>query len=135
MRHRFLRRWRFPWARKAQSGGGEYLTRYDYADPAIAPRAIWTSISVLGGLILLASGALFLAVLIRGHRSARVDPGVYRFSVAVHPPIALPFALNGFGLWITLMIALTLVNYGFPIAQLLALPNTSAPAIYVGGGP
>jgi cytochrome c oxidase subunit 1 len=36
--------------------------------------------------------------------------------------------------WIALMVALTLVNYGFPIYQLASLRSTSVPAIYVGGG-
>ena len=48
------------------------------------------------------------------------EPGAYRFSVAVHPPRTLPAALNGFGLWLGLMVGLTIVNYGFPIAHLLA---------------
>jgi hypothetical protein len=39
----------------------------------------------------------------------------------------LPVALNGFALWLTLMIDLTIVNYGYPIAQLLALMATSFP--------
>ena len=124
----------FPWHYVGILGMPRRMASYDYADAAIAPQAIWVSMSVLGGLILLASGALFLAVLIRGQRAAQVNPGNYRFSVAVHPPVTLPLALNSFGLWIALMVGLTLVNYGFPIAQLLALPNTSVPAVYVGGG-
>jgi cytochrome c oxidase subunit 1 len=44
----------------------------------------------------------------------------------------VPIALNGFALWLTLMVGLTLVNYGYPIAQLLALEGTSVPAVYVG---
>ena len=125
----------FPWHYVGILGMPRRMASYDYADPAIAPQAMWVSMSVLGGLILLASGALFLAVLIRGQRAARVNPGLYRFSVAVHPPVTLPLALNSFGLWIALMVGLTLINYGFPIAQLLALPNTSVPAVYVGGAP
>jgi cytochrome c oxidase subunit 1 len=31
------------------------------------------------------------------------------------------------------MIGLTVVNYGYPIAQLLALPQTSVPAVWIGG--
>ena len=50
----------------------------------------------------------------------------------MHPPARLPVALNSFGLWLALMIGLTVVNYGFPIAQLLALPKTNVPAVYVG---
>jgi cytochrome c oxidase subunit 1 len=88
--------------------------------------------SVLGGAILLVSGVLFFIVLVRGQLAARAEPGVYRFSVAVHPPVALPAALNGFGLWLGLMIALTIVNYGFPIAHNWATPDTAVPAVMVG---
>jgi cytochrome c oxidase subunit 1 len=50
----------------------------------------------------------------------------------VRPPRALPAALNGFGLWLGLMVALTIVNYGFPIAHSLATPGTAVPAVKVG---
>jgi cytochrome c oxidase subunit 1 len=50
----------------------------------------------------------------------------------VHPPVTLPVALNSFGLWLALMIGLTVVNYGFPIAQLMARNDTNVPAVYVG---
>ena len=46
--------------------------------------------------------------------------------------IPLPAALNGFGLWLGLMVGLTIVNYGFPIVHLLATPGTAVPAIDVG---
>jgi cytochrome c oxidase subunit I len=62
----------------------------------------------------------------------RTEPGTYRFSVATHPPRTVPAALNGFGLWLGLMIALTIVNYGFPIAYLLATPGNAVPAVMVG---
>jgi len=88
--------------------------------------------SVLGGAILLVSTGLFITVLVRGHQAPRVQPGAYRFSVAVHPSARVPAALNGFALWLCLMIGLTVVNYGFPIAHLLALPETSVPAVRVG---
>jgi cytochrome c oxidase subunit 1 len=107
---------------------------YDYANPAISPQAFSVSMSVIGGLILLVSGILFLAVLIRGHRAPAVEPGPYRFAVAVHTPARIPVALNSFGLGLALMIGLTVVNYGFPIAQLMALPQTNVPAVYVGAG-
>ena len=41
-------------------------------------------------------------------------------------------ALNSFALWLVLMIGLTLVNYGFPIAQLLARSDTAVPAVPIG---
>ena len=62
------------------------------------------------------SGILFIIVLLRGQFGPIRVPEAYRFSVALHPPVRLPVALNSFGLWVTLMIALTIANYGFPIA-------------------
>jgi cytochrome c oxidase subunit 1 len=108
------------------------MASYDYANPAIAPQALSVSISVFGGLLLVVSAGLFFAVLIRGHRAPQSHPGIYRFSVAVHEPVRIPVALNGFALWLTLMIGLTVVNYGFPIAQLLAIKDNAVPAVYVG---
>ncbi|MEO8922684.1 MAG: cytochrome C oxidase subunit I, partial [Caldimonas sp.] len=55
------------------------------------------------------------------------------FSVAVHLPVKAPALLNGFRLWVAMMIALTVVNYGFPIVQLASLSGTSVPAIPMGG--
>ena len=75
---------------------------------------------------------LFLAVLIRGQMASRREEGSYRFATAVHPPATVPVALNSFGLWLALMVGLTVVNYGFPIGQLLALSDTNVPAVYVG---
>jgi cytochrome c oxidase subunit 1 len=124
----------FPWHYVGILGMPRRMAFFDYTSPAIAPDALSVVISFVGALILVTSGFLFLAILIRGYRARRVDPGLYRFSVAVHRPVHLPAALNSFGLWLALMIGLTLVNYGFPIAQLMALKNTSVPAVYVGAG-
>jgi cytochrome c oxidase subunit I len=88
--------------------------------------------SVIGGAILVVSGALFLIVLARGQMARRIEPGTYRFSIAAHPPRTVPASLNGFGLWLGLMVALTIVNYGFPIAYLFATPGNSVPAVMVG---
>jgi cytochrome c oxidase subunit I len=105
---------------------------YDYTDPAIAAQAVWVTMSVIGGAILVVSGALFLVVLARGQTASRSEPGTYRFSVAVRPPRSLPAALNGFGLWLGLMVALTIVNYGFPIAHALATQGSAVPAVKIG---
>jgi cytochrome c oxidase subunit I len=58
--------------------------------------------------------------------------GPYRFAVAVHPPLAVPVALNSYGLWLALMIGLTVTNYGYPILQLAFRPGGSVPVVYVG---
>jgi cytochrome c oxidase subunit 1 len=105
---------------------------YDYANPAISPQAFSVSMSAIGGFILLISGILFLTVLVRGQRTAGGEAGAYRFAVPLHMPARIPAALNSFGLWLALMIGLTVVNYGYPIAQLMVLKETNVPAVYVG---
>ena len=124
----------FPWHYVGILGMPRRMAFYDYSDPAIAAQAVSVTMSVVGGAILVLSGALFLIVLVRGQMAARIEPGVYRFSVALREPRTLPAALNGFGLWLGLMVALTIVNYGFPIAHALATPGTGVPAVMVGVG-
>jgi cytochrome c oxidase subunit I len=128
----------FPWHYVGILGMPRRMAFYDYANAAISPQAFSVSMSVIGGLILLISGILFLAVLIRGQMAARREEGreegAWRFSVALHMPRSIPLALNGFGLWLALMIGLTVVNYGYPIAQLMVLEQTNVPAVHVGAG-
>ena len=122
----------FPWHYVGILGMPRRMAYYDYTNPALAPEAIQVTISAFGALILLVSGALFLAILIRGQRAKQVDAGPYRFSLALHPPTSLPAVLNSHGLWVALMILLTITNYGFPIFNLVARSDTSVPAVYVG---
>src|SRR5215475_9378409 len=119
----------FPWHYVGILGQPRRMAYYDYSNPAIAPEAGWVTMSALGGFVLVLSGVLFLFILARGQTAPRTEPGIYGFSVAAHPPQRLPAALNGFGLWLSLMIALTIVNYGFPILHLLSTPGTAVPAI------
>jgi len=123
----------FPWHYAGILGMPRRMAYFDYSDPGIAPEAITVDMSFIGALILVASAVLFFIVLVRGHRAVAAVPQTFTFSTAVHPPARLPVALNSFGLWIALMIALTVVNYGYPIAQLLVLKQTSVPAVYMGG--
>jgi cytochrome c oxidase subunit 1 len=122
----------FPWHFVGILGMPRRMAFFDYTNPEIAAQAVWVTLSAIGGLILVVSAILFFVVLIRAHRGPRVVLSAYRFSTAVHEPATVPVALNSFGLWLMLMIGLTLVNYGYPIAQSLARPETSVPAIPVG---
>jgi cytochrome c oxidase subunit I len=122
----------FPWHYVGILGMPRRMAFYDYTDPAIAEQAVSVTMSVVGGAILVLSGVLFFLVLAGGQTALRTGPGAYRFNVAVHPPRSLLAALNGFGLWLGLMVALTIVNYGFPIAHPLATPSTAVPAVWVG---
>ncbi len=88
--------------------------------------------SAIGGFILLTSGILFLVILARGMRAPAADAGPYQFALAVHEPKFVPVALNSHGLWVALMIGLTITNYGYPILSLAVRSDTSVPAVYVG---
>lgn len=123
----------FPWHYAGILGMPRRMAYFDFNNPALAPEAITVTMSTVGALILVASAVLFFMVLARGHRGAAVRPAQFQFATAVHPPAKLPVALNSFGLWIALMIGLTVVNYGYPIAQLLVLKETSVPAVWMGG--
>jgi cytochrome c oxidase subunit 1 len=122
----------FPWHWVGILGMPRRMAFYDYTNPEIAREAVPVIMSVIGGAILVVSGALFFLVLLRGQTAPRAEPEAYRFSVAVRPPHRVPAALNGLGLWLGLMIALTIVNYGFPIVHAIATPGTAVPAIMVG---
>jgi cytochrome c oxidase subunit I len=122
----------FPWHWVGILGMPRRMAYFDYGSAALSPDAFSVALSAFGGFILLASGMLFLAVLIRGQRAPRVEIEPYRFATAAHAPIAVPAALNGFGLWVGLMVALTIANYGYPIAQLALRPGGAVPAVYVG---
>jgi cytochrome c oxidase subunit 1 len=125
----------FPWHYVGILGMPRRMAYYDYSNPALAPEALSVILSAFGGLILLAAGLLFVFILIRGHRGPATVVSEYRFSTALHPPVALPAALNGFALWLALMIGLTVTNYGFPIAALLTRTGIAVPAVYVGSQP
>ena len=122
----------FPWHLVGILGMPRRMAYFDYSNPAIAPQAIPVIISFVGGLLLLASAFLFIFILLRSHFARRIALPEFRFSMPVHQPSRLPVALNNFRLWLALMIGLTVINYGFPIVQLMSLPQTSVPAIPVG---
>jgi len=123
----------FPWHYVGLLGMPRRMAFYDYTDPQIAAQAIWVAMSAVGGLILVCSAILFFVILYQTQRGPRVAPAEYRFATAVHEPKTLPVALNSFGLWVALMIGLTVVNYGYPIGQLMSHPETSVPAVPIGG--
>ncbi len=122
----------FPWHYVGILGMPRRMAFFDYTSPALQPEALSVAISAFGGFILVISGFLFLAILYRGQFGERNEPGSYSFAQALHMPQKVPAALNGYALWVALMIGLTVTNYGYPILQLALRNDTSVPAVYVG---
>jgi cytochrome c oxidase subunit 1 len=123
-----------PWHLVGLLGMPRRMAYYDYTNPALQPQAITVTISTIGGLLLVISAGLFLAILASARQQATVA-APFIFSKAVHPHAKTPAALNSLGLWVAMMIALTVVNYGYPIAQLAATPQASVPIIPIGERP
>jgi cytochrome c oxidase subunit 1 len=121
-----------PWHLVGLLGMPRRMAYYDYTHPDIQPQAWTVTVSVVGGFILLASGILLVYILATSRKrdDAVVEP--FTFSQAAHPGARTPVALNGFGLWVSMMIALTVVNYGYPIAQLASLKEAYVPVIPIG---
>lgn len=118
-----------PWHLAGLLGMPRRMAYFDYSNPALAPQA-WTVIaSVVGGGLMVTSGALFVFILLKAHWNARVTLPAYRFSAPMHALLTVPRALNGFAVWVALMIALTVANYGFPIFQLITA-KTNVPAVF-----
>ncbi len=121
-----------PWHLVGLLGMPRRMAYYDYSHPDIAPQA-WTVIaSTLGGLLLVISAFILVYILASAHRRPKATPQPFTFSATAHPVVHTPAALNSFGLWVAMMIGLTLVNYGFPIAQLATLKEASVPVIPIG---
>jgi len=110
-----------PWHWLRLHGQWRRVAQFDYSNPIIAAWGPWVVVSLLGGLLLLASALLFIWNLASVHSSFRSHPAStvtpYRFALAVHPPARVPAALNGFGLWNALLVFLMAATYGWPIAQ------------------
>jgi cytochrome c oxidase subunit 1 len=121
-----------PWHWVGLLGMPRRMAYYDYTHPDLHPQAWTVTASTIGGFLMLLSALLFVFILATAKRRAAA-PAPFTFSLPVHSPVRAPAALNGFALWVAMMIALTIVNYGFPIVQLAMLQDTSVPAVRIGG--
>jgi len=117
-----------PWHWLGLNGQWRRVAHFDYDDPAIAWWGPWVDVSLVGGLILLASALLFVANLARlhGRSLTAATPGPAIYAVALHPPSRVPASLNGFALWNALVLLLMLIAYAWPIGQFLATPSPPA---------
>jgi len=120
-----------PWHYVGILGMPRRMAYFDFTAPALQAQAWTVTASAVGGAMLVVSALIFVYVLATARRGAG-SPEPFTFSLSAHPVGRVPALLNGYALWVSMMIALTIVNYGFPIAQLAALKETSVPAIPMG---
>ena len=118
-----------PWHWLGLNGQWRRVAHFDYSDPQIAWWGPWVVISLIGGLILLVSAALFLwnlaSLSLREMREGPA-PAPFGYALALHPPGRIPAALNGFALWNVLVLVLMAAAYAWPIGQFIARPSPGA---------
>jgi cytochrome c oxidase subunit I len=116
-----------PWHWLGLEGQWRRVAAFDYSNPIIHAWGPWVVVSLIGGIILALSAALFLFNLASLHRSGVAGaPLEIEYARAVHPPSRIPSSLNGFGLWNIFVAALMLFAYGWPIAQFFVNPPPQA---------
>jgi cytochrome c oxidase subunit 1 len=120
-----------PWHIAGLMGQPRRVASFDYSDPLIAPMGPLVIISVIGGLVLLASATLLIVILVRSHFGASEQSEPQGYALAVNPPVRVPAALNGFGLWTAIVLVLMILTYGYPIGQFFWLEQHSVPAIVI----
>ena len=103
-------------------------TSDDIADPIIAAWGPWVIVSLVGGVILLASGLLFVYNLLEFNvaREPNAEAPGALYATAVHPPARVPATLNGFRLWNALVLVLMVLAYGYPLAQFFIIKSPEA---------
>jgi cytochrome c oxidase subunit 1 len=120
-----------PWHLVGVMGQPRRMAYYDFSNPALASQGVWVTVSAIGGFVLVFSAALFIGVLLASHRGPVAAISPLKFSLAVNPPRRLPKSLNSFGVWALLVLALTVANYGYPLAQFAFLGKSAVPAFPV----
>jgi cytochrome c oxidase subunit 1 len=115
-----------PWHWLGLRGQWRRVANFNYSDPSVAGWGPWVVVSLIGGVILLASALLLIRNLLVLHRSPIQAATRPLYALAVHPPHRVPAALNGFALWNVLVLVLMAAAYGYPIAQFLVKPSPGA---------
>jgi cytochrome c oxidase subunit 1 len=120
-----------PWHIAGLLGQPRRIAIFDYADPLIARMGPLVIVSMMGGLILLVSAVLLIAILVRSHFGARSIGAPLDYALAVNPPARVPSSLNGFALWNGIVLVLMVAAYGYPIGQFFLLKDHAVPAVRV----
>jgi cytochrome c oxidase subunit 1 len=112
-----------PWHVTGLMGQPRRVAVFDYSDPFVARMGPLVIMSVIGGLILLASAILLIVVLVRSQIGEGRLAVPLQYALAVNPPKSVPASLNGFALWNAILLVLMLFAYGYPIGQFFVLKS------------
>ena len=118
-----------PWHIAGLMGQPRRVATFDYSDPLMARMGPLVIISVIGGVVLLLSAILLIIILVRSHFGPAERSEPLGYAIAVNPPVRVPAALNGFGLWTAIVSVLMILAYGYPIGQFFFLKRHSVPAV------
>ena len=116
-----------PWHVVGLMGQPRRMAYYDWSNPGLAAQGPLVSASALGGFVLLLSAILLIVILVRSQGGEKAEAGALTYARALDDGQPVPRALNTLGVWFGLMVALTVVNYGYPIAQSFFLQHNTAP--------
>jgi cytochrome c oxidase subunit 1 len=121
-----------PWHVAGLLGQPRRVAVFDYQMPVAARWALLVDISVVGGVILLASAILLLFILVRSSFGATTREPALDYARALDAPSRVASPLNGFALWNAIVLTLMIAAYGYPIGQFLfVLKPHAAPAYEV----
>ena len=120
-----------PWHITGLMGQPRRVAVFDYSMPSMAPMGPWVIASVIGGFMLLLSALLLIVVLVCSQLGERSVAEPLSYALAVNPPRRVPASLNGFGVWNSIVLALMIAAYGYPIGQFFFMRNHRVPAIEV----
>ncbi|MGA7323225.1 MAG: cbb3-type cytochrome c oxidase subunit I [Rhodomicrobium sp.] len=116
-----------PWHATGMMGQPRRVAWFDYSDPLNAPMKWLDIVTTIGGLILLISAILFIAVLIRSQLGERGATEPVRYALAVNPPRQVPASLNNVLIWNVILAVFVVFAYGWPIGQFFFIKPHSVP--------
>lgn len=111
-----------PWHVLGLLGQPRRISSTPYDSPLVEQWGPHEFAMVIGGAVLVFSAVLFVLNLVMSHLGRRLDTvDDHEWAVAVHPPLRVPRAMNGFALWNSIVAVWMVIAYGYPVLQFMIL--------------
>jgi cytochrome c oxidase subunit 1 len=118
-----------PWHILGLLGAPRRTAYATYGAEHTDPWLMYEHLMVLGGLLLVISAFLLVWNLVRSHGGPVAASREVEYAQAVHPPLSLPKALNGYALWFWITVVYLVVSFGYPIGQFFIM-ETHDPVLW-----